>query len=290
LPPAPSGPGWRRYSEIVTARGGPGKYTIYLRPDPLTSLRSSLGAAVSAPGLVATGGAIAAPIAGGAIASAAGIGSFAGPIGAGIGALVGIIAGLWSAHNARAQGAKTENQALNSGLQAFDASLKAIFQAANAGQITAAQAAQTCQQVLSTFWQEMSPYTTGPGRADASGGGVKCGSVNPSAPCTGMLSGPPCNKNCTATCCVGCQDLAPTIAQAVSVFSSPTGGTMTACNVSGSSYGATARGSYNLTYTPPAAASVAGVENSLASLTGSGSSGTLLLLAALAGLGIYAFA
>jgi hypothetical protein len=237
---------------------------MYLTAPTRRGLR---GLGVSAPQVLSTA-APAAVKAGSAIAAAAGIGGTVVPIiGAGIGALVGIIAGLWAAHAARAKGAQTENAAVNSAVQAFDASLRAVFAAANAGQITGAQAAQACQQIMQSYWAGMAPYQSGPGRADASRGGSNCGTgLNPGGPCIGMPGGPPCNKSCTAGCCVGCQDLYPTILQALAVFNSPTGGTITACNVSGSSYGANTRGSYNLTYTPPPAASVAGVSNALSSL------------------------
>jgi hypothetical protein len=77
--------------------------------------------------------------------------------------------------------------------------------------------------------------------------------------------------------------LYPTILQAVQVFNSPTGGTITACGVASSKYGASARSSYSLTYTPPSIAGAAG--GLLSDLTGSGGSGSLLLpLALVAGL------
>ena len=291
---------WRQFQEQVIARDGKGGYTILLRPDPLTSL-SGLGAAagqgislavgvgtkIATPGIVAATGATG--LAAGALTAG---------IGAGVAILVSVLAGLWAAHKARAAGATTENAAVNSAVTAFDGALKAIFAAANAGTITAAQAATYCQQTFQTFWQYQAPFMSGPGRADTSGGGTHCGTgqLNPAGPCMGTLGGHVCDKSCTASCCVGCQDLYPTILQALAVFAAPTGGTVTACTVYGSKYGATQRSSYTLTYTPPpppAAGSVAGVASSLAtSLTSGLTSGTVagiplwLLLAG--GLGIYA--
>ena len=192
-------------------------------------------------------------------------------IGAGVAVLVGVLASLWSAHEARIKGATQENQAINSAVQTFDAGLKAIFAAANSTavgtNITAAQAAQYSQQLLQQFFAQMAPFTHAAGAADASNGGANCGStsLNPGGPCTGTPGGHVCNAQCTATCCVGCQDLYPTILQALQVFASPTGGTITACTVYSSKYGAAQRGSYTLTYTPPAASSAAGVINSLTS-------------------------
>ena len=215
---------------------------------------------------------------------------FGGPIGAGIGAIAGAIAGIWASHAARAKGAKTENAAVNEFLPAFDSSLKAIFAAANSGQLAASDAITACQQLLQIWWSNMAPYQTGPGRKDGSKGGAACGdgTLNPGGPCTGSPHGPKCDSSCTAGCCVGCQDLYPTILQAIQVFSNPNGGTITACNVSASGYGATARSSYTLTYTPPGAAAVGGLAADLG-LGGSGLAGSSSswLIWALLGVGAF---
>jgi hypothetical protein len=266
---------WRQYQEQVVARDGKGGYTILLRPDPaaLSGLRRGglrgLGAGTAQ--IISAGAGVATKVATPSIVAATGAsglaaGALTAGIGAGVAVLVAVLASLWSAHEARAKGATTENAAVNSAVQAFDGSLKAIFAAANAGTISAAQAGQYCQQTFQNFWQYQAPYMTGPGRADSSGGGSSCGNgtLNSGGPCTGTPGGHLCNLACTASCCVGCQDLYPTILQALSVFNSPTGGMITACTVYGSKYGAIQRGSYSLTYTPPAATSAAGVLNSLA--------------------------
>ena len=187
--------------------------------------------------------------------------SWAGPIGVGVGVLLGVIAGLWAAHEARVKGAKAENQAINSAVQTFDAGLHAIFDAANssdpAKNVPGSIAAQQVQQLYSDFWAHMAPYMHSPGTADASGGGVNCGQgLNPAGPCVGTPGGHKCDKSCTATCCVGCQDLYPTMLQAIQVLNSPTGGTVQVCAIARSSYGANARGGYSLTYTPPTASSM----------------------------------
>jgi hypothetical protein len=217
-----------------------------------------------------------------------------GPIGAGIGAIAGAIAGIWASHAARVKGAKNENGAINSAVQAFDAGIQAIFAAANSSDptvnISGPQAAQLVGQLYTQFWQQMLPFTQGPGAKDASGGGANCGQgLNPAGPCVGTPGGHKCDNNCTATCCVGCQDLYPTMLQAVAVLNSPNGGTVTACTVSGSKYGANQRGSYTLTYTPPTlSSSASGAVSSLFSaLTGGtpgapGSSSSLLPLALVA--------
>jgi len=236
--------------------------------------------------------AMTAPIAGAVtsgLVAGTSIGAFAGPIGAGVGAIVGLIGSLFAAHQARAAGAKTENDAVNAFLPAFDQGLQTIFQYANSGQLTGADAASACQTLLAQFFQNMAPYMRGSGRADSSNGGTNCGNgtLNSGGPCTGTPGGHKCDSSCTAGCCVGCQDLYPTILQAIQVFNNPKGGSITACNVAGSSYGATARAAYTLTYTPPAPGSIAGVADSLTSALegGSVSSSSSLFLLLLLGIG-----
>ena len=269
---ATSGPMWSQYQERVIGRHGGGRYTILLRPDPLMHGLGS--AAVQA---ISSAAGIGTKIATPSIISATGVsglaaGALTAGIGAGVAVLVGVLASLWSAHEARIKGATQENQAINSAVQTFDAGLKAIFAAANSsnpGQyITGAQAAQYTQQLLQQFFAQMAPFTHAPGAADASGGGASCGNgtLNPGGACTGTPGGHMCNAQCTATCCVGCQDLYPTVLQAQQVFASPTGGTITACTVYSSKYGAAQRGSYSLTYKPPAIATpVAAVTTLLSS-------------------------
>jgi hypothetical protein len=263
------------YDEQVIARNGNGRYTIRLRK--LSGLRGLGGLGISpgnsvgpwtviGPAVVTGNGSTAAS----AVASAgegasAGL-ALGGPIGAGIGAIAGAIAGIWASHAARAKGATTENAVVASAVTAFDASLQAVFTAANSGQITGTQAAGLCTTILQSYWQGMAPYQVGPGRADASHGGTACGTLNPAGPCIGMINGPKCNSACTAGCCVGCQDLYPTILAAINLFNSASGGTMTACEVYGSGYGYSGRPSYTLTYTPPAPTTVAGASNAVSNV------------------------
>lgn len=190
------------------------------------------------------------------------------------GVLMKIIGSFWAKHDARVAGAKLENVHVNSAVIAWDQSMQAIFAAANSSdpsqQISPAIAAQQVQAQYQQFWAVVSPFTHGPGEADASYGGLQC-------------SGMKCNKGCTAGCCVGCLDLYPAVQQAVAAFQAG-GGTVTVPKVFPSKYGVKERDSYNLTYTVPAAASTA--SGILAALTGgtSGSSlsSSLLPIAALA--------
>lgn len=251
---------------------------------------------------IQTGAAVGSKVATSALTSSGTIaaGSLAIPlIGAGIAIVGSIIAGLWAAHAARAKGAQTENAAVSSAVQAFDGGMKAIFDAANssdpAKNISASQAATAVQQLYTQFWQGVCPYTTGPGRADTSGCGANCGGpTSTSSPCAGMPYGHKCDKSCTVSCCVGCQDIKPSVDMAVSVFQAG-GGTVQVCNVTGDHYGLQSRGSYSLTYTAPTIAQQAG--GILSSITGGGGaasllsptgSGSLLPLLAIAAIAFFA--
>lgn len=262
--------------------------TVRAPQTPINSLgwRDLAGLGASAPAAVAATAPIDATVASMAASHIAAISSAAGPIGAGVGILVGLIAGLWAAHEARIKGAKTENAVMNSAVQTFDASLQAIFSAANSGQVTAAQASSACQTTLQNYWSAMRPYQSGPGAADASNGGSGCARVTV---CNQQTApGLPCNKSCTAGCCVGCDVLTPTINQAIAIFQAGSG-TLTVCPVYGSGYGGADRASYTLSYTPPAPTATSTVTNAISSALSPstpGGSSSLLLLGAL-GLGLF---
>jgi len=277
----------------------PGPFVVAPRvPNYLQGWRLGADVATTA---VSSGGAIASAVVPSSLVSSGTIaaGSLAVPlIGAGIAIVTAIIAGLWSAHEARAAGAKTENAQVSSAVQAFDGGMRAIFDAANssdpAKNITASQAAQAVQQLYAQFWASCCKFTQGPGRADTSGCGANCGGpTSTSAPCAGMPYGHKCDKSCTVSCCVGCQDIKPSADMAVSVFQAG-GGTVQVCAIAGDKYGLASRGSYSLTYTAPVIASSSSVVNSvtqgasslLSDLTGGASGGSsmlpLLALAAVA--------
>jgi hypothetical protein len=246
--------GYTRYDEIVTQRRGSGRYTIALRKQGLGNsqyIRRGLGITSSEGGLLSTAGAVGTTVAVSSLAAGTAIGSFAGPIGAGVGALVGIIAGLFEASAQRAKDAKEENQAVNQYLPAWDQGMQAIFSAANAGTATPAECISAVQSLMSNWWQAAAQFHGLPGVADASNGGSNCGTyVSGQTTACSPTGGPQCNKACTAFCCVGCRDLYPGAQDAIAVFSKPGGGTVNICEVYGSSYGATQRNGYSLTYTP----------------------------------------
>jgi hypothetical protein len=234
--------------------------------------------------------------------SAAALGSWAGPLGAGVGVLVGVLAGLWAAHSARVAGAKHENQAINSAVNTWDAGMKAIFAAANSSDpainVSGAQAAGQVQELWGQFWAQMSPLIGAPGTADSSARGSNCGStnLNPAGPCAGTPQGHKCDNSCTATCCVACQDLYPSMLQALEVLNSPSGGTVQVCAIAGSKYGAQARSGYTLSYTPPISSGAgASIGADLSSIFGGGgpsataAGGNLLPVLALGALAFFLF-
>lgn len=256
-------------------------YPLYAAGDFYDSGLSGLAAGPVGPQLLSIG---------------AGIVGKMGPIGAGIGLLMSVVAGLWAKHAARVAGAKSENAAINSAVQTWDAGMQAIFAAANSSDptqnVTAADAANQVQQLFGTFWQMQSQYMHAPGTSDTSNAGTHCGSgtLNPTDPCAGTPGGHQCDKSCTASCCVGCQDLYPSMLQALQVFASPTGGSVKVCAIAGSKYGAQQRSGYTLTYTPPTVSSMAsGAVSSLESLFGgTGGTGSSSMLPILA-IGVAAF-
>jgi hypothetical protein len=241
---------------------------VTVRQHRVASRRRPLGDAVNQ--AVSSGAAIGGTIAGQAVTSSlvssgaiASGGLAAGAITAGIGAAVAIVAGLimgaWARHKARAAGAKNENAAVNSALKAFDESIRAVFDAANssdpAKHISAVDAGNFCQQIYQQWWANMAPYQSAPGTSDRSHGGADCPSI-----AAAEAHSQQCNKSCTAGCCVGCIDIYPTIQDAIALFSSGKGGSITVRKVYGSKYGANAREAYTLTFTPPSVTALAAAD------------------------------
>lgn len=213
---------------------------------------------------------------------ATGIAAFAGPIGVGVAVIGSVIAGLWAAHAARAKGAKNENAAVNSAVQSFDSSIRAVFDAANSNDpnkyIDAQTAVQVLQQVLAAYWAAPGIATSGqqPGTSDESGHGLNCATVR--------AKSTPCDKKCTAACCVGCLDLEPSILDAVAVFQQG-GGSVSVRKVYPSKYGVTERPAYTLTYKPNPPVIAEDVTSSLSHIFGGSGSpsggGSSFLLPAL---------
>ena len=220
---------------------------------------------------------------------ASGIAAFAGPIGVGIAVVGSIIAGLWAAHEKRAANAKNENAAVNSAMQAFDGSIRAIFDAANSSDpakyIDANTAIQALEQTRESYWSGLTPYmNTGAGDADASHGG-NCEPLYAKGGAAGGAGY--CDKECTAGCCVGCSVVEFAIRDAKAVFQQG-GGTVNVPKVYPSKYGVVSRESYTLTYQPKPPALSSGLDSLTQALTGNTSKGggsSFLLPALVIGLG-----
>ncbi len=234
------------------------------------------------------------------VAADSAMASWAGPIGAGVGAVIGIIGGLLAGHELRAKQAKNENSAVNIGVSGFDSDLKTIQQAFKSGQISASDAMNAVEQTLMPgYWTVVTPQVQ-PGR-----NGCNSGSSCP--PDTSAQGKQPCTGNIGAACCVGCYQLEPSVSgpngvlAALAGQSQSKGGPYTADIhiVAGSKYGASTRSAYTLDFTPPktATSSVASSITSLfspsssapgASASGGSSFGSLLPLLLIGGLALVA--
>lgn len=161
----------------------------------------------------------------------------------GIGAVIGIGLTLWMGHLARAKGARDENAALNILVPGFQQSVQAEFQALNAGQASPTTALQDLETIRTSFWTAIAKYQTGPGQH--------------THPCTPIASGgcdrgdgygiTPCDKSCTAGCCIGCDAVEPIICNAKSIIMAG-GGSFKTPVIGGSKYGYTGSASYVLSY------------------------------------------
>lgn len=160
-------------------------------------------------------------------------------INAGTKALSAITSVLLSAHNARVKGAKSENAALASAVPGMYNGIVQIAQSYASGAITGAQAISACEQLRAYFWSEMAPYESGPGQhatACASTKVILSGGSQPSG-ASNISPYTPCNKSCTASCCVGCNWIAQWFTSAESVFMGNSGGTVTFGTIPGNGYG-----------------------------------------------------
>jgi len=205
--------------------------------------------ATSAPGIAAgvgTAPAIAAAGVGGtALGTALGI---AIPLaGVAIGAIVGA---LFAAHEKRVADAKAENQNLTDLIPTVINAITQVFNAANSGQATAAQAIAAMQQIQSGYWQSVQAFENAPGQA---GGASSCKNLSAAAwKAMNSTQGKPgdknptaCNKSCTASCCIGCNVINQWVVRAIWMFQNPG-------KSDGWGWGTVVGNSYGLgTFTPP---------------------------------------
>ncbi len=176
-----------------------------------TAVGAGASAAASA-GLTAAG-----VTAGGAL-----LGTVVPVVGTIAGALVGA---LLSGHFAREKGAKDENSALNGVIPAIYQDIQTVAQNYMSGQISASDAVNICEQIRQNYWQTVAPFETGPGQhahacasnaVSLAGGSQKSGASN-------VTPYTPCDKTCTASCCVGCNWINQWITSAEAVFTAGMG-------------------------------------------------------------------
>jgi hypothetical protein len=142
------------------------------------------------------------------IGSGAAAGALAGPIGAGIGAATAAIkVGIaeLAAHTAQLQDAANENAALDQLIPAFDADLKSIAAAFNAGEADADTCISACYQVDTNAFNYLRAQV---GKAGTAWGGPTTNGIGADINPTYSAA---CDKTCTAGCCVYLNDLRPAI-------------------------------------------------------------------------------
>jgi len=268
--------GTRANGPLVVRQRRPSR-TLYAPRTPMYQLgyRDLRGLGdVAAGQIVAAGAPVAGAVTTGILASSTSIGSFAGPIGAGVGLIVGLIGGLLAGHELRIKQAKDENSAVNLGVPGYDQGLSKLQQAYKAGQISAADVQQGITVILQNYWQEVAPHIQ-PGR-----NGCNNGSSCP--PDTSASGKQPCQGDIGAACCVGCYPLTESITNPDGVLaalagqSTSKGGPFTAqmMPVGASKYGTSYRAGYTLDFTPPAQPAGTGT---LASMLAPGAGGTSLM-------------
>jgi hypothetical protein len=181
----------------------------------------------------------------------------------GVGIAIAIIIGsLFAAHAKRVAGAKQENTILNSLIPTVQQAVSAVFDALNNGTTTPQDAASALDQISQQYWQAASQVEHGPGQA---GGQGTCSSRY--ADSKGAI-GAPCNKDCTASCCIGCGWVENWVGEGKKIISAG-GGSKSWPAVPGNSYGLQTFPGLSVTYTPPPPGSVAALASGSGLLSGS---------------------
>lgn len=155
--------------------------------------------------------------------------------------------GLLAAHDQRYKDATNENLAVAQAVQVFDNDLAAIFSGLNAGTVSEASAIQYLQQTEAAYFKYVGQYQGKPGVAS-----------HPCSPATGgptghgaCQSGTPCDKTCTAGCCVGCNVIVASTLNAIAIIQAG-GGSFTVCKeFPDTKYKNPGRESYVVTYVRP---------------------------------------
>lgn len=119
---------------------------------------------------------------------------------------------LLAASAARAKAAVNENAAVAAGIPGFDTAVGQVAGGFNSGSISASQAQTLFAQILSNYWSEVS------GKIQSGRNGCNTGASCPppnnpnSDQSTNAGGNNYCSGNIGAACCVGCADLALSIA------------------------------------------------------------------------------
>lgn len=249
---------------------------LYRRRRFLGTVEQSATTGAASVGAAAASAAIHAASIGASVGASAAIGAAT----AGIGAAIGIILALFAAHQARVAGAKNENAAVNLAVPNAQSELQQIVSLYNSGQLTASLAAQYVAQVAANFQAAIAQYQTGAGQHSIAC--VAGSSVNSK---TGSWASTPCNKNCTAGCCVYCNTILQWVS-AVTQAITAGGGTAQMGGITGDAkYAGMNLPAWTLNVTPPAPGSVAGVTSDLTEVAADITSG-----ATVAGIPVWAIA
>lgn len=127
-----------------------------------------------------------------------------GAVGIGIGIVSSIIGSALARHTLRLRDATSENQAMDQVIPAFDADMEAINQAFNSG-TSADECISALVQVDQNIFAYLYSLVGKPGTAWNAPTTAEIGQgINPQYAA-------PCNKSCTASCCVYLNDLRPAI-------------------------------------------------------------------------------
>jgi hypothetical protein len=141
---------------------------------------------------------------------------------------------LLAAHDQRVQVAKAENVAVQQAYATMLNDLQTIFEAANAGYMTAAAAADACMDVHTWYWQYLNPLIQGPTKGPTVAFPNPALGAAPNSAATGGIyyeasDGGSCHcagekingvVGCTAGCCIGCAAVDPTLSNAFVGFAS----------------------------------------------------------------------
>lgn len=172
----------------------------------------------------------------------------------GIGAVVGIGLALWMAHLARVKGAKDENAVLNTLVPGFTEAMIKEFQDLNSGRISPTTALSDLEQIRITYWGAIGPYQKGPGQHThpcaplstfADPRGTFTSGCSPIA--SAGKNTTPCDKTCTAGCCIGCDAIEPTICSAKTIIMMG-GGSFKVAPIGGSKFGYAGQPGYTLAW------------------------------------------